>query len=455
MEPLAAQWPLLLAMVLLMAASGFFSCSEAALFSLTRSLRDAMRRGTDAERFAESLLDQPDRLLTAILFWNLLINMAYFALSSVVSIRLGADEQASGWLSQGFALASLLAIIVASELAPKNVGVLNPQRMAALLGVPLGVATGVLDPILPALRTVSNASARLLLPNFQSEPYLGIDDVERAVDLGAGDTHDNETLRLRERQVLHRLVDLASATAEELMQPRRRLVVAPPDTQIDDLSTITGDYLFVTEPHSDEIAGAVWVSLLPFADSRRLKHSAEPVAYTPWCASAADTFNLLRREGRRVAAVLNELGETIGVVTIERLLDSVLRDVAREDPDDIHAPRLRLLPSGGWEASAATPLRRLAKRVRLHHRPDETVWFAAADVIEGMRSVTVGGLLQESLQRPPVVGDAIRLAGLQWTVIAGPAAQDSSVPDGAPLLVKISLDLENSDTPTTGQGGTP
>ena len=437
LEALGIQWPLLVAMATLMGFSGFFSCSEAALFSLSRSARDAMRRGTDQERFAESLLHSPDRLLTAILFWNLLINMAYFALASVVSMRIGKVEGAPTWAPEVFALAALLAIIVMSELAPKNLGVLNPRGMAALLSLPLGAATRVLDPILPTLKMLSNASARLLMPKFESEPYLGIEDLERAVELGSGETHDDELLLFQERQVMHRLVDLASATAEELMQPRKRLTVAPPDLALSELDGVQGEYLLLTEPDSEEIAAAVPVNRLPFADPQRLSRGADPVVYAPWCSSGADTLHLLRRKGRRVAAIVNELGETIGIVTLERLLDAVLRDVAHADPDDIHAPRMRLISGGDWEASGATPIRKLAKRVRQQSVPHDPTWAAAAEAFDSVRSVTVGGFLQETLERRPAVGDRVVQGGLEWTVVSGPEHEEPTSADIAPLVVRI------------------
>ena len=99
--------PEIFAMLALIGASGFFSCSEAAFFSLTRGQRTAMQAGTDAERAVVTMLRQPERLLTAILFWNLTVNMAYFALASIVSLRLGHEEAAAGsatWLPQNVRL---------------------------------------------------------------------------------------------------------------------------------------------------------------------------------------------------------------------------------------------------------------------------------------------------------------------------------------------------------------
>lgn len=420
--------PELAAMLVLMAASGFFSCSEAALFSLRRAQRAAMAGGSAPERAALALLEEPERLLTAILFWNLVINIAYFSLASILTLRLGREAPASG-APQAIAVGSLVAIILCSELAPKSLGVLHPRRLSALVAAPLGAAVRALDPLLPWLQAASDASARVLFPRLDAEPYLGIDDLERAVEHGVGETHDDVALLERERQVLQRLVDLASASVAELMQPRRRCTVMTPPISLAALrGGVAGEYLYVTEPNSDEIAAALPTDRLALAPPDRIDRRADPVAYVPWCATAADALGLLRREGRRVAAIVNELGETVGVVTIERLLDAVLRDAARIDPADAHAAVLRDCGGGVWEASAATPLRRIVKR--LAREP-------SGESLDPARSVTVGGLLQELLQRPPRFGDRVDYAGMRWVVTAGPDGETPTGADLPPVIVRI------------------
>ena len=370
-------------------------------------------------------------------------------------MRLGREEALAGsatWLPQAFALSALLAIILLSELAPKNVAVLNPRRLARLLAFPLRAATRVLDPVLPWFQAVSNASARLLLPQLETEPYLEIDDLERAIEIGAAETHDEERLLHEERLVLQRIIDLSSANAAELMQPRRRCTVLTPPVALADLPRrVAGEYLLMTESNSDQIMSALPIELLALAPEDHLERRAEPVAYVPWCATASSALDLLRNEGRHVAAVVNEIGETIGIVTLERLLDAVLRDATRVDPTDAHAPVLRAQGEGVWEASAALPLRRLAKRLRrqacevggeaLARIPEATL-----KKLDSARSVTLGGLLQELLKRPPLKGDSVVHAGLQWTILSGPSTEEETAQSDEPVIVCISIAGEENPT---------
>lgn len=430
-------------MVVLMAASGFFSCGEAALFSLSRQQRGVLAAGSPAQRAVAELLADSNRVLTAILFWNLVINMAYFALASIVALRLGTAAGSTG-VAQAFSLGALLAIIVMSELLPKNLGVLNPMAIAPRLARPLGLATRSLSPALPLLQATAEGVSRLVAPVRTPEPYLELADLEKAVDVGSRETYDNEPLLVQERQVVQRVVELADASAQDLMRPRRRCLVAGPPVSLADLrdeAIANGEYLLITESGSDEIASALPLAELAMLPPDRLDLRAEPVSYTPWCAPASEVLALLRTEGRRVAAVVNEFGETIGIVTIERLLDAVLRDATRLDPTDEHGHVLRPIERNAWMVSGSTPLRRTAnalRRVGAGSEREETL-RASAEALRNARANTVGGLLMELLHRPPVMGDRVGYGGLSWRVVTGPRDASETSRD-APLGVRLEVD---------------
>ena len=91
MHVLIEMSPWLIALVVLIACSAFFSGSEAALFYLRWEDRRRLASGGSAQRAAFKLLRNPDRLLSAVLLWNLAINMTYFGISSIVALRVERD----------------------------------------------------------------------------------------------------------------------------------------------------------------------------------------------------------------------------------------------------------------------------------------------------------------------------------------------------------------------------
>jgi len=171
MDVLIELLPWLIAMVVLIICSAFFSASEAALFSLRLRDREQLADGSTSQRLVARLLHDPDRLLSAVLFWNLVINMLYFAIVSVVGLRLEREPTISRTYPAAFSAASLLALIFFSEMFPKSVGVLINRKLAGLLGTPLAIAVRLLDPVMPALRFVNLLSRRMIWPGFKREAY--------------------------------------------------------------------------------------------------------------------------------------------------------------------------------------------------------------------------------------------------------------------------------------------
>lgn len=389
--------PFVVAMLPLAALSAFFSCSEAALFSLPRRDRRAFAAGNPAQRLAAGLLHDPDRLLTAVLFWNLVINVCFFALSSIVSIHL---EQTEGHAQAGtFAVASLLVLIVFCEMLPKTVAVLWPRLLATAIGIPLAMMVRLVGPLMPALRAMNLVSRRIIWPRFEPEADLDLGDVQRAIQLSSADA----ALRQQEQAVLRTIVALSDVHVEELMRPRTQFLAFRPPVGLEDLGgkMPPSGYLLVTEPDNEAIASAV--SLLSLSDLPRqhLEHYAEPVVYVPWSASAATALEAMRRQDTEVAVVINEFGETIGVLTFHDLLTLLFADGAGGRPTRAAA----IKPAGPrtWHVTGHTSLRYLARHLHVELPP--------------LRATTVAGLLQEVLQRFPVGGDECRFGPLGWKVL--------------------------------------
>ena len=377
-------------MAVLAAASAFFSCSEAALFSLQSDDRRVLKAGAAAQRIAVDLLAQPDRLLTAILFWNLIVNIAYFSLASVIGIELESEGRRgeAGLVT----LISLLALILLSEMVPKTAGVMVPRVMASLISLPLAAAVRVFDPIAPLFATVNLALRRLFFPGFRVEPYLELSDLEQAITISTSD----EELATQERLALQNIVLLSDLRAEELMRPRIQYQSFTPPVDLEDLGgqlTPSG-YLLVTEPDSDEIAGAIALKYLPTIPRHHLEHFAQPVVYVPWCSSVAAVFDELQASGREVAAIVNELGETIGIITLEDLLHTVFEEEPSRSSRLLATSPIQKLEANLWRVTGITSLRRLGRAFEVKLPPS--------------KSRTVAGIVQEQLQRLPLVGDKVQ-----------------------------------------------
>ena len=393
---------LMSAMLCLLVGSGFFSASETALFFLsTEEVQAFQRNDRPSERIVVALLKQPDRLLTAVLFWNLLINLTFFAVGVVISGKLISTGNSTA--AGVFGLLNLSLMIVFGEVVPKSSAVMFRQPLARLVSFPLALAVQIFDPLAPTFESVTRTLRRVFWPEIKREQYLHPEDLEQAIENSAG----NKSVLLQERQVLHNILNLSEMQAEEVMRPRGtyRAIAAP--VHLSDLADapIPADYLVILAEQGDDVVGAVPLASFTVLARQNLENAAEDVIHVPWCAPVAQVLQRLEDASLSLASVINEFGETIGVVTYEDIVDSILsaepsraRRVLQRDP---------VLNTGpdSWHVDGMTSLRYLSRRLNIDFEPE----------VDGQ--VTVAGIFHEQLQRMPELGDKCSWQSYELTIV--------------------------------------
>ncbi len=404
MNELLKMMPSLIAMGILVCCSALFSASEAALFYLRPVDRRAMKRGSTADRIADQLLDDPDRLLSAILFWNLVVNLVYFTLASSWTIELEKLEPHGKTWALVFAVTSLLVVIFCGELLPKSIGVLFPRPLARFFALPLSLAARVLDPIMPLLQAAKLVSQRMLWPNFERESYLEIADLERAIHLSVSDA---ELLR-QEQAVLNNVVQLSEIRVEEWMRPRTQFQALRPPVHMADLygKDVRTGYLLVTEFKQEEISRAIRLTDLFELPVRNIDRLAVPVSYIPWCTTVARALEDMTRLGRDVAVIVNERGETIGLLTIEDILETIFNYAPSRSKRLLDENPIHFIRPNNWVVSGMVGLRQLSRRLKIE--------------LPKTRSITISGVIQEKLQRLAQPGDHCQWGPFELLVLEYP-----------------------------------
>ncbi len=391
--------PELITMACLLCVSAFCSASEAALFYLSPKERREFSHGNPTQRAAARLLDEPDRLLTAVLFTNLVVNLAYFALASIVGIRLERQDESTAAALFGFV--SLLTIILLSEMIPKSLAVALPRLVASSVAIPMTGLVRLLGSLLPFFQGANQLSRRVLFPRLVTEPYLEVADLERAVQASS----DDAALVAHERATLETIVGLSDTRVDEIMRPRTQFRSFRPPVSLLDLQGTAppSGYVLITEETGDEIAAAVPLGKLAEIPATRIERYADEVFYVPWCAPASTALDELNLRGLRVAAVVNELGETIGVVTWEDLLETIFAEGASRASRVFDDHPIRAVDGNVWHVNGVTSLRRLSRYFGI---PRPTT-----------RSTSVAGLVQDILKKLPETGDTCTWEDFEMRVL--------------------------------------
>ncbi len=416
--------PTLVTMAILICCSAFFSASEAALFYLRWPDRRLLAAGTPAQRIAERLLHDPDRLLSAVLFWNLMINILYFTLASMVGLRLEQDPQVSQTKVATFAIGALLMIIFFSEMLPKSVAVLRARSLAGFFGIPLAAAVRIVDPIMPGLLVVTELSRRVIMPSLEREASLEITDVERAITMS---TEDAQLVEM-EKTVLQNVISLSELDVREWMRPRKQIRGFHPPISTADLSRreLPSGYLFVADPKAEDVIAALPLDQLNSLPPGSVERYAKRVACVPWCGNVADALQAMRQENSHAAVVVNELGETIGIITEQDVLAAVLGEAPERGERLLHRDAIVELHDGRWQVEGMTNLSRLERFFEFELPPS--------------RNVTLGGVVQEQLERLPLPGDVFRWGPFEVTVLQAGEHRD----------LQLILGLIEEEPPASG-----
>ena len=400
---------LLIALPLLLVASGLFSGSETALFSLEPHERARLSRSGSAPAAALTrLLHETTPLLVTLLISNMVINVLYFTLSTVVLERWRSDGTIGAGGAGAGALATLLGIILFGEVLPKQVAARRPAAWAMWVAVPMLVLHRGLAPLRLTLTAgLITPLTRLIAP--QTPPA----DLS-AEELGA-------MLRLSQRRgvidqneqgLLVRVIELGRLRVRDLMVPRVDLrahdINADPNTLTQLARETRLRHLPVYDGGLDQILGVVHsraILLAPPKSQQQVRELLRPARFVPEIAPADVLLEKLRREATVFAVAVDEYGGTAGVITLEDLVEHIVGEIpgAFESGDE---PTVEPTAPGAYRVDADLPVH------------DWAQWFGHNPSLAHAASgaTTVGGLVLALLGRLPVPGDRVRFGNIVLTV---------------------------------------
>ena len=405
------------AVVLCLLGSGFFSASETALTSLPVTRLEALRQR--GGRLTRAGLDRwataPQEFLITILVGNNLVNVLASALAT--SIAYSLSEQ--GGLAVVVGLMTL-GILVFGEITPKTLA----QRHAEWIAAKVAPVLYVLDLVLTPVNKVLGLLARLLSPGEPPELPVTEEDLVFMLRLA----HRHAYLPRDSRRMIESVLRFQKAVAREVMVPRP--MVATVDSAWD-LETLQR---FIVElPHSrfpvikgspDDIVGVLHAKQLLRIDHNTSWHTlVVPALFIPEGRSLPELLQDFRRTGQHVALVLDEFGGLSGLVTLEDVLELVVGEI-EDEFDAGHESPVKAV-GDGWNVAGHLSIRRL-----------ESVLFRAIERREDIDSV--GGLVADLCaddvdEETTVVWDGLRFK--VETIEDGRATRilvTKSVPPAAP-----------------------
>ncbi|KAB7622569.1 HlyC/CorC family transporter [Alkalilimnicola sp. S0819] len=398
--PLSILFAALGALLLLSAA---FSGSETALMTLNRyRLKHLVKQGHRGARVANALLERPDRLIGVILLGNNFVNVAASSLATIIAMRLGGEGAiaiAAGILT--------LAILVFSEVTPKTLAALHPERLAFPASYVLALLLRVLYPLVWAVNGVANGLLRLV--GVRADEIAG-----QALSREELRTVVNEAGALiprRHQAMLINLLDLEEVTVEDIMVPRNEIVGIDLTDDwgkiLEQLSTSQHTRLPVYNGTIDQVQGLIHarriMRVLAEGELTRehlLAGLREPY-FIPENTPLHTQLLNFQRERRRIGLVVDEYGDILGLVTLEDILEEVVGEFTT-DPAAANKD-IERQPDGSHLVEGSASLRELGRVLK---------WELPTD---GPK--TLNGLILEHMENIPEPGTSLMLYGRPVTIV--------------------------------------
>lgn len=347
---------------------------------------------------AQKLLRRPDRLIGLILLGNNFVNILASSLTTVIALRLGGEAG----IAIGAGILTLIILIFA-EVAPKTLAAMHPERLAfgaALLYLPM---LKVLYPVV----WIVNAIANLLLRIFRCDPARQRNDTLSKEELRTIVAEADALLPEKYQNMLVGLLDLESATVEDVMVPRNEIVGldldVPLEQLIDQIKIIAHTRVPVYIKSIDRVIGILSVrKILPRLNDRDLdkKAIASEMSKTYFIPESTPLHRQLmnfKSEGNRIGLVVDEYGEVQGLVTLEDLLQEIVGEIATGSLDVVRQK------DGSVLVDASVTLRELNRL---------TGWSLPT---EGPK--TLNGLIIEFLETIPARGTSLELSGYRMEIL--------------------------------------
>ena len=386
-------------MAVMVAFSAYFSATETAFSSLNKTrLKVLAEKGDKKAILALELSDKYDKMITSILIGNNIVNIAMTSVCTLLFVHLMADAGATV-----STIVSTVVVLIFGEITPKSLAKEMPEKFAMFSAPFLRVLMVVLTPFSFVFSALKNLMGKVIRNTedrrmTQEELLMLVDEVQQE---GGLDEDEHELLRSA--------IEFTDRDAEDILTHRVDLEAVCIRDDARAISKVFDESRFsrllVYDEDIDDIVGVIHQSDFYNDCVMRGKElseiMSEPV-FVPKSLKISDLLKLLQKKKSHIAIVNDGYGGTLGIVTMEDILEELVGEIWDEHDEVVED--IRCDGDNLWTVSGNADLYRLLDKMDI----DE-------DAVE---SASITGWVMEQLEKVPDVGDSFVMCGWKVTVTA-------------------------------------
>ena len=384
----------LVVLVILLALSAFFSSAETALTTVNRLRVRALVDDGDARAIIlAKVIDDPGKLLSAILIGNNIVNISASSIATVLATNFFGSAGAG--IATGI---MTLLVLIFGEVTPKTMASLKAEKIALSYAKIVYVIMVVFTPLIFILDLLSGGILRLFgIDPDKRDDSVTEEDLRTIVEAG----HEDGVLETEEHKMINNVFDFGDHQAKDIMVPRVDMCFLKLDATYEDFMKIYREEKFtripVYEETRDNVIGILNVKDLILYDKDQefhVKDFLREAYYTYEFKNTSELMMEMRKNSISIAIVLDEYGATAGLITLEDLIEEIVGDI-RDEFDEAEAEEVQQLGEQEYLVEGACKLEDLNDMIGLG--------------IESEDYDSIGGIVIDALQHLPSEGEEVTL----------------------------------------------
>ena len=375
--------------------------SETALMSLSKiRIRHMVEEGVKGAKLVEKLTEDPNRLLGAILIGNNVVNIGASALATTIATNIFGSAGA------GIATGVMtILVLIFGEITPKSIAKQKSEKVALKVSKIINIIVKILKPFIGIFTAISSIFIRLFGGDPKaSEPFITEEELRTMV----GVSEEEGVLEDVEKEMIFNVFDFADAHVKDVMVQRVDVIAVDIDASYEEVLDVIKTEQFSRIPvynqTIDDIVGILNVKDLIMAEksSKPFKvadYMREPY-YTFEFKKIKELFSEMKKTRNHISVVLDEYGGTVGIVTIEDLIEEVFGEI--EDEYDDYEKEIEVIKEDEFVVDGSARLDDISELIGVNMESEEFD--------------SVGGLVIGELGRFPEQNEEVQLNSIRFVV---------------------------------------
>lgn len=389
-------------LVILLILSAYFSSAETAMMTVNkiklRTMADAGDRR--AALVLDTVEEHVSKMLSAILIGNNIVNLSASSITATLAYHFG------GYMVSIFTAVLTFIILVFGEITPKSLATAHADRIALVYIKSIRFFMVVLTPVIWFVNLIARGLLFLFHVDLNIRNNIMTEDELRTiVDV----SHEDGVIESEEKEMIYNVFDLGDAKAKEVMVPRIHVTFADVNSTYEELIELFREDKFtrlpVYEESTDHVIGTINMKDLLLFD-RTATFSVRGILreayFTYEHKNISELLVEMKDASINIAIVLDEYGETAGIITLEDILEEIVGEI-HDEYDENEEDYIRQLNDLEYMVDGAISLEDINDRLKMEL------------VSEDYDSL--GGFIIEHLENLPEIGDSVKTSdGIRFVV---------------------------------------